>query len=181
MNRAIFLDRDGTIIEECGYLSDPERVILLPGAAQVLAALAAEGWKLIVVTNQSGVGRGLISPAQMEQVQNRFLSLMSQHAIPIAGSYVCAHTPEEHCHCRKPSPYLLERAAEEHSLNLAESWMIGDREGDILCGRNAGCRTIWLRNEIFAVPEDLPTFIADEWSDIGVRLMQPPAPPTSPQ
>lgn len=181
MNRAIFLDRDGTIIEECGYLSDPERVRLLPGAADALASLAADGWKLIVVSNQSGVGRGLISPVQMEEVQQRFLSIMHQSRIPITATYVCTHVPEEGCQCRKPSPFLLRRAAEEHSLDLAASWMIGDREGDILCGRNAGCPTIWLRNEMFVVPDDLPTFIANGWNEIALRLMQPQRPPTSPR
>ncbi len=181
MNRAIFLDRDGTVIEECGYLRDPERVSLLPGAAEALAALAAEGWKLIVVSNQSGVGRGLISPRQMEEVQERFRAVMQQHGIPIAGTYLCTHTPEDQCRCRKPSPFLLERAAEEHGLDLAASWMIGDREGDILCGNNAGCPTIWLRNEMFPVAEDLPTFVANGWNEIALRLKQPRGLPTFPR
>lgn len=181
MNRAIFLDRDGTVIEECGYLSDPERVRLLPGAVEALTTLAAEGWKLVVVSNQSGVGRGLISALQMEQVQARFLSIMRRHGIPIAATYLCTHAPEENCRCRKPSPFLLERAADEHALDLAASWMIGDREGDILCGHNAGCPTIWLRNDLFAVPENLPTFIADGWNEIARRLTQPQKPRTSPR
>jgi D-glycero-D-manno-heptose 1,7-bisphosphate phosphatase len=168
--RAIFLDRDGTVIEECGYLCEPERVKLLPGAVEALAALASEGWKLIVVSNQSGVGRGLIAPIQMEAVQRRFLALMESHAIPIAASYLCIHTPEEQCECRKPSPFFLKRAAAEHSLDLGASWMIGDREGDILTGKNAGCSTIWLRNEMFPVHADLPTFIANDWPAIYRKL-----------
>jgi D-glycero-D-manno-heptose 1,7-bisphosphate phosphatase len=168
--KAIFLDRDGTVIEECGYLCEPERVKLLAGAAGALAALASEGWKLIVVSNQSGVGRGLITPTQMDAVQQRFLALMESHAIPITASYLCIHAPEDNCACRKPSPLFLKQAASQHSIDLAASWMIGDREGDILAGKNAGCSTIWLRNEMFAVPEDLPTFIADDWSEIYRRL-----------
>lgn len=179
MKRAIFLDRDGTVIEECGYLNDPERVKLLPGAAEALAALAADGWKLVVVSNQSGVGRGLISPSQMEDVQARFLEATRQHGVTIDATYICTHSPEDGCECRKPSPFLLQRAAEEHALDLAESWMIGDREGDILCGRNAGCRTIWLRNEMFSVAHGLPTFVADDWSEIAARLTQPRVLPTS--
>jgi D-glycero-D-manno-heptose 1,7-bisphosphate phosphatase len=170
VTRALFLDRDGTVIEECGYISDPTLVRALPGVAEALTALASEGWKLIVVSNQSGVGRGLIAPHQMEAVQRRFLDLMQSQGIPIAGSYVCTHTPEDGCQCRKPSPFSLMRAAVDYQLDLSASYMIGDREGDILCGRNAGCSTIWLRNAMFPVPEHLPTFIANDWSEIRSLL-----------
>jgi D-glycero-D-manno-heptose 1,7-bisphosphate phosphatase len=170
VTRGLFLDRDGTVIEECGYLADPALVRVLPGAAAALAALASEGWKLIVVSNQSGVGRGLITPGQMEAVQRRFLDLMKSQGVPIADSYICPHVPEDRCNCRKPSPSLLRRAAVEHGLDLAASYMIGDREGDILCGRNAACSTIWLRNAMFPVPPDLPTFIANDWTEIRTLL-----------
>jgi D-glycero-D-manno-heptose 1,7-bisphosphate phosphatase len=166
VNAALFLDRDGTVIEERGYLSDPGGVQLLPGAAEALAALASEGWKLILVSNQSGVGRGLITPVQMEAVQERFLDLMESKGVRLAGSYVCTHTPEDECQCRKPSPFLLQRAAAEHAVDLSASWMIGDREGDIQCGRNGGCSTIWLRNDLFPVDAGLPTAIAADWNEI---------------
>lgn len=170
LDRALFLDRDGTIIEDCGYPRDPGQVRLLPGAAEALKALASEGWKLIVISNQSGVGRGIVTAVEMEAVQERFLDLMREHMVPIAASYVCPHAPGDRCECRKPSPFLLQLAAREHSLDLAASWMIGDREADVLCGRNAGCQTIWLRNEAFPVPKDLPGFVADDWSAIFRRL-----------
>lgn len=170
MNKAIFLDRDGTIIEDAGYLADPAGVRLLPGVATVLPRLAEQGWKLIVISNQSGVGRGLITPAQMDAVQRRFLEVMHAQGIPISASYICVHAPEENCQCRKPQPYLLRLAASDHALDLGASWMIGDREADILCGSNAGCSTIWLRNELFQVPEDLPTFAAGSWDEIYRRL-----------
>lgn len=173
MTRGLFLDRDGTVIEECDYLRDPDLVRLLPGAAATLAALASEGWKLIIVSNQSGVGRGWIAPHQMEAVQRRFLELMQSHGIPITDSYLCTHTPEDLCQCRKPSPYFLERAAIEHSLDLSASCMVGDREGDILCGRNAACSTIWLRNDMFPVADDLPTFVANDWNAIYEKLRPP--------
>ncbi len=170
MNRALFLDRDGTIIEDHGYMADPALVRLIPGAAEALAALARENWKLVIVSNQSGVGRGLIGLQQMEAVHNRFLELMQSQSVPITDSLFCTHAPEDACECRKPSALLLERAARAHSLDLSASWMIGDREGDILCGRNAGCSTIWLRNEAFEVPHDLPDFIANDWSEIYAKL-----------
>jgi D-glycero-D-manno-heptose 1,7-bisphosphate phosphatase len=170
MNRALFLDRDGTIIEDPGYLKDPDLVRILPGAAAALSALSATGWKLIVVSNQSGVGRGIVPPVQMEAVQERFLQLMQSHAVPIAGSYFCIHAPADRCACRKPSAFLVEQAAREHALDLRSSWLIGDRESDILTGKNAGCSTIWLRNGTFPVAPGLPDFIANDWSEIYRRL-----------
>jgi D-glycero-D-manno-heptose 1,7-bisphosphate phosphatase len=170
MNRALFLDRDGTIIEDPGYLKDPDLVRILPGAAEALSALAAEGWKLIVVSNQSGVGRGIIAMEQMQAVQARFLEIMKAHAIPIAGSYFCLHAPGQRCECRKPSAFLLEQAAREQRLDLRASWLVGDRETDILTGRNAGCSTIWLRNSAFDVAPDLPDFIAEDWAEIYGKL-----------
>jgi D-glycero-D-manno-heptose 1,7-bisphosphate phosphatase len=170
MNRALFLDRDGTIIEDPGYLSDPSQVRLIPGAAETLAALASEGWKLFVVSNQSGVGRGFVAPEQMHAVQARFLQLLAEHGVRITESYLCIHSPDENCECRKPSPWFLFHAARNHELDLARSWMIGDREGDILCGRNAGCSTIWLRNDMFPVPPDLPAHTAADWQAIYRRL-----------
>ncbi len=170
MNKALFLDRDGTIIEDRGYMRDPGDVQPLPGAAEALAAIAAEGWKLIVISNQSGVGRGFISPAQMEQVQQRFLREMGCRGVPVAASYLCVHSPDDRCECRKPSDYFLRLAAREHAIDLKHSWMAGDREGDILCGKNAGCSTIWLRNEAFPVAGDLPDFIASDWSEIRQKL-----------
>jgi histidinol-phosphate phosphatase family protein len=170
VNRALFLDRDGTIIEDRGYMGDPALVRLIPGAAEALAALAREGWKLIIVSNQSGVGRGLIGPRQMEAVHSRFLELMRSLGVPITDSLFCTHAPQDACACRKPSPLLLARAAHEHSLDLSASWMVGDREADILCGRNAGCSTIWLSNKGFRVPHDLPDFIANDWDEIYKRL-----------
>ena len=177
VDRALFLDRDGTIIEDCGYMSDPALVRLIPGAADALAALAVEGWKLLIVSNKSGVGRGLIGRQQMEAVHNRFLELMRSHRVQITDSFFCTHEPEEACECRKPSALLLKRAAQAHSLDLSASCMIGDRESDILCGRNAGCSTIWLRNDIFAVPRDLPTFIANDWDEIYRKLSGEPGLP----
>lgn len=173
MNRALFLDRDGTIIEDSGYISDPDSIRLIQGAAEVLSALHSEGWKLFIVSNQSGVGRGLIAPEQMHAVQTRFLALMRGHGVTITESYLCIHAPEASCQCRKPSPWFLERAAREHAIDLKSSWMVGDREGDILCGKSAGCSTIWLANPAFPVAGDLPTSVASDWREIRELLTGP--------
>jgi histidinol-phosphate phosphatase family protein len=166
MNRALFLDRDGTIIEDVEYPRDPDLVRLLPGAADALGRLAREGWKLIVIGNQSGVGRGMIAPDEMRGVQKRFEELMQANGAPIDAAYFCLHAPEDNCPCRKPSPALVQQAAREHSIDLAESFMIGDREADIQCGRNAGCAVVWLRNAKFAVQGDLPDFVARNWGAV---------------
>jgi histidinol-phosphate phosphatase family protein len=166
MRRALFLDRDGTIIEDRGYMRDPDLVELLPGAARALQALARQGWALVVVSNQSGVGRGLISSDEMTAVHSRFLEIMRQASVGFTASYFCVHLPDEACPCRKPSVFHLKQAALEHELDLSKSWMIGDRPSDILCGRNAGCRTIWLLNPLFPVAEGLADFVARDWDEI---------------
>jgi D-glycero-D-manno-heptose 1,7-bisphosphate phosphatase len=167
MNRALFLDRDGVVIEDRGYMRDPNDVVLLPGAAEALRRFADEGWKLIVISNQSGVGRGLITPVEMDAVQARFLQALRAEGVEVAATYICAHSPEERCVCRKPSPFLLKQAAAEHDVDLRQSWMIGDRESDLLAGRLAGCRTIWLRNKRF--PETtLTDRTVDHWDEIAL-------------
>ena len=166
MTRALFLDRDGTIIEDRGYMHDPALVELRPGAADALRAIGAEGWALVVVSNQCGVGRGLITPAEMDAVQARFLEVMRAAGVGITASYFCVHRPDETCHCRKPSTFHVEQAAREYELDLARSWMIGDRRSDILCGKNAGCSTIWLLNPLFPVVAGLADFVAKDWAEV---------------
>jgi histidinol-phosphate phosphatase family protein len=170
VKRALFLDRDGTIIEDRGYMRDPADVVLLPGAAEALRDLERAGWALIVVSNQSGVGRGFITPPEMDAVQARFLELMGAAGVSITASYLCAHHPDEDCGCRKPGVLHLEQAARDHGIDLRESWMVGDRESDILCGKNAGCRTIWLRNSGFSVEPGFADYEADGLTSIPAIL-----------
>jgi histidinol-phosphate phosphatase family protein len=170
LKRAVFLDRDGTIIRDRGYLKDPESIELFPGAVETLKALCREGWKLIIVSNQSGVGRGLITLDEMNAVHAKFIRVMRSHGIEITASYFCTHTPEEECECRKPSIASLEKAAKEHSVDIGQSWMVGDRESDVLCGRNAECSTIWFRTPAFEVPAELPDHVADSWAEVYEKI-----------
>jgi D-glycero-D-manno-heptose 1,7-bisphosphate phosphatase len=170
LKRALFLDRDGTIIAERGYLKDPSGIEILPGAVDALRKLAREGWKLIVVSNQSGVGRGLMTVEEMNAVQAKFLRTLRAQGVEITASYFCTHTPEDNCECRKPATLSVEKAVREHAISAQQSWMIGDREGDILCGRNAGCSTIWLRNQQFPVAAELPDYIAADWGEVYERI-----------
>jgi D-glycero-D-manno-heptose 1,7-bisphosphate phosphatase len=140
--KVVFLDRDGTVIVDRGYLSDPAGVALLPGVAESLAHLLSVGFKLVFISNQSGIGRGLVTPEESEAVHQRTLDVLAAEGISVLGSYICPHAPWDRCPCRKPLPLLLERAAEDHEIDFRQSFMIGDKKTDVDVGRAAGCRTI---------------------------------------
>lgn len=135
---AVFLDRDGTIIEERHYLSRPEEVRLLPGAAEALQRLARAGYLLFLVTNQSGVGRGYFTLADVERVHERLTALLAPHGVRFAEVYVAPEAPDQPSQGRKPSPHFLFQARDRHGVDLARSYMIGDKRADLECGWNAG-------------------------------------------
>jgi D-glycero-D-manno-heptose 1,7-bisphosphate phosphatase len=138
---AVFLDRDGTIIEEKGFLGDPRGVALLPGAAEGLAALERAGFALIVVSNQSGVARGFFDERAVAAVNAAVdAALRAAGGPPIDGWYFCPHGPDEGCACRKPAPELLLRAARERGIDLERSFAMGDKPRDLEAGRAAGVR-----------------------------------------
>jgi D-glycero-D-manno-heptose 1,7-bisphosphate phosphatase len=136
--RALFLDRDGTLIVDVGYPSDPAQVELLPGVVDALRELQQE-WMLVVISNQSGIGRGLFTAEDAAAVHRRFLELFEQAGVTFAGSYYCPHTPDAACRCRKPEPGMLLDAARELGLEISASVMIGDKPSDLDAGRAAGC------------------------------------------
>lgn len=138
MRRALFLDRDGTLIVDVGYPRDPDQVELLPGAAAALAALPAE-IALVIVTNQSGLARGRITPAEATAVQARVEARFGAAGVRFAGVFVCPHGPDDGCRCRKPAPGLLRDAAAALDLDLPRSIMIGDKAADVAAGHAAGC------------------------------------------
>jgi D-glycero-D-manno-heptose 1,7-bisphosphate phosphatase len=140
MSKAVFLDRDGTIIRDEGYLADPSGVSILPGAVEALRELRDSGFLLMIVTNQSGIGRGFFSEDDMRLVNERVESLFADHGIDFDGILICPHAPDENCDCRKPSPKLLLEAAERRRIDLSLSAMIGDKPSDAECGVAAGCR-----------------------------------------
>jgi histidinol-phosphate phosphatase family protein len=149
----VFLDKDGTLVEDVPYNVDPARVRLGPGAADGLAALHAAGYRLVVVSNQSGVARGLFPEAALRGVEDRLRELLKEIGVPLAGFYYCPHHPNgmvaeyaRPCDCRKPAPGLLRRAAAELGLDLGRAWMVGHILDDVQAGRAAGCRTVLLDN-----------------------------------
>lgn len=139
--RAVFIDKDGTLVENVPYNVDPDRIILTSGAALGVRQLKAHGYRVIVVSNQPGVGLGRFAASALHGVEARLREL-----VPIDGFYYCPHHPGAGCTCRKPSPGMLMRAAREHGLRLSSCWMVGDILDDIEAGRSAGCRTVLLDN-----------------------------------
>lgn len=135
---AVFLDRDGTVVVEHGYLAEAAGIELLPGVAEGLRQLRAAGWALVVVSNQSGVGRGLFPLSRAHEMMARLRLVLRSQGVELDGVYFCPHRPEEGCACRKPGTRLLERAATDHLLSLRRSVMVGDKLLDAQTGRDAG-------------------------------------------
>ena len=144
---AVFLDRDGTIIDDVHYLARPDLVRLRPGAGDAIARLNRAGVPVVLVTNQSGIARGVITEADYERVHHRLVELLAAHGAHIDASYVCPHHPDfgGKCECRKPGTLLFRRAASEHALDLARSTFIGDRWRDVSPGIVLGGRGMLIR------------------------------------
>lgn len=162
--RAVFLDRDGTLIDDVGYLADPNGVRLVPGAAAALAELRALGYGLAVVSNQSGIGRRLISRSAALAVHQRFVDELERVGIRLDDIRYCSHTPSEGCACRKPLPGLILDAARELGADLAASFVVGDKPVDVEAGSRAGCATVLLASE---TPDGCePDYLARDWGDV---------------
>jgi len=149
---AVFFDRDGTLIHNPGYLNHPDQVRLLDGAAEALKEFRLLGYQTVVVSNQSGVARGIIPPEMMGRIHERLRELLAAQNAALDGLYFCPYHPEgvipeyrKDSDWRKPKPGMLLAAAREMDLDLTQSWMIGDSDCDIVAGRSAGCQTILIR------------------------------------
>ena len=140
---AVFLDRDGTIIEDCGDLSNPSQVVFFKDTVSSLRCLSAQ-FALFIVTNQSGVAKGTISMQEVEHVNNHISSYLSEHGIPILATYVCPHERVFACHCIKPNPYFLRKAERDFGIDLRRSFVIGDHPHDVELAKNAGANSIYL-------------------------------------
>jgi histidinol-phosphate phosphatase family protein len=141
---ALFLDRDGTINVDTVHVSRPDTVRLIPGAAAAIARVNAAGIPVIVISNQSGIGRGLFTVEEYERVRARIDELLAAEGAHVLATYYCPHSPdtEPECECRKPGPALYRQAAAEHGLDLARSWYVGDRLRDIQPAKTFGGRGV---------------------------------------
>jgi len=149
--RAAFIDRDGTLSEEVGYINHPSRFRVFPYAAAAIKLLNNHDWLAIVITNQAGVARGYFSEAMIQTVHDKLNQDLENGGAKLDAIYYCAHHPSvgdepyrQDCDCRKPKPGLVNRAAQELDIDLANSWMIGDRYSDIEMARNAGVRSAFV-------------------------------------
>ena len=145
LRAAVFIDRDGTIAEEVGYLNHVSRFRMFPFAAAALRRLNEAGYPVIVVSNQSGIARGYFPESLVEDVTALMRQQLSEAGARVDGVYYCPHASSDGCACRKPRTGMLERAAREHAVDVERSFVIGDRYVDIECARNAGARGILVR------------------------------------
>jgi rfaE bifunctional protein nucleotidyltransferase chain/domain len=164
MTPAVFLDRDGTINEEINYLHEPEKFKLLPNALEGLKKFQDMGFRIVIITNQPGIGFGYYSKEDFYKVNMKMLSEFSKSDILIDKIYFCPHTKAEQCECRKPGQALIQRAKEELNLDLAHSYFIGDRTTDIEAGRRAGMKTILMKTGAKGEDGEFPGE-PDFWAD----------------
>lgn len=180
MKPAVFLDRDGTLNEEVDYLSDPDRLVMIPGAAAAVARLNARGIPVVVVTNQSGIGRGKYGWRDFTAVMARMEALLALEGARIdtvfaaphhekgQGEYAVADHPD-----RKPNPGMLLKAAQEHGLDLSRSWMVGDKDIDLIAGRRAGCKVALVRTGYGArMDGSLADLVADDLAGAVDRILE---------
>lgn len=179
---AIFIDKDGTLVEDVPFNVDPAQLRFVPGAAEALHALQQEGYALFVATNQSGLARGLFTRAQFARLQHGLERRLRDGAgVTLTDFLVCPHAASPSggpmCLCRKPAPGMLLRAARRHRLDLAKSWMVGDTLDDVEAGRRAGCRAVLLDNGGETVwrrtPMRKPDAVCRGWDAVAHQILAP--------
>jgi D-glycero-D-manno-heptose 1,7-bisphosphate phosphatase len=178
-NFAVFFDRDGTLNEDPGYLGNPDSLRLFPGTGKALADLKKKlDLRLIVISNQSGIARGILSDEMVKSVNAKLNELLAIDGVAIDAFYYCPYHPdfsqEKDCSCRKPSPEMVFKAAEDFKLDLSHSFLVGDSVSDIECGKNAGVKTILVKTgygeeslSILQKQNNFPTFVAQNMLDVS--------------
>lgn len=165
----VFVDRDGTVIEEKDFIKTPDEMEFLPGSIEAIKILRELGYKIIVISNQSGIGRGILTEEMVTKVNESFLERLKKENAEIDALYFCPHRPEDNCDCRKPRTGLIQKAVEEHKLDLKDAVVIGDKLSDVELGRNLGAKTVLVLTgygkkeaEKANVTQRKPDFIADD-------------------
>jgi len=180
LRRAVFLDRDGTICEEMGYVNHVERLQIFPYAAAAIRQLNEAEIPVVVITNQSGIARDIFPESLVHQVHKKMISQLAAGGAWIDAIYFCPHKTEDACECRKPNPGLLERAAREHGLDLANSWVVGDRYADLEMAHAVGARSILVMTGYGRGEYELhrekwprqPDVLAENLTDAVVRVLK---------
>ena len=184
MAKAIFLDKDGTLIPDIPYNVDPALITLQPDAIEGLQRLRDEGFQFIIISNQAGVARGIFTEDALPAVEQRLTELMAAHQLQLSGFYYCPHYPEgtipgytSDCECRKPKPGMILKAANEHDIDLTQSWMIGDILNDVEAGNRAGCKTVLINNgnetEWVTGPMRSPTYVCSSINHAAEDILTP--------
>jgi histidinol-phosphate phosphatase family protein len=165
--KVVLLDRDGTVIVEPDdeRVDKEEKINLFPDTIEALKYLAEHDYSIIFITNQAGIAEGRINEADFERINEKFLSMIAPSGVKVLKTYVCPHSPEDNCVCRKPKPTLLLNAGKDFDIDLANTYMIGDRESDIKAGVNAGTKTILVKTAIVPVTSDEATYTAPNLLD----------------
>jgi histidinol-phosphate phosphatase family protein len=176
---AVFLDKDGTLVENVPYNVDPQKIKLAAGAEEGLPALYRAGFQMVVVSNQSGVARGIFPESALAPVETRLRELLAGLGVPLAGFYYCPHHPDGSvaayarlCECRKPAPGLILRAEKELQLDLGRSWFVGDIADDVEAGRRAGCRTILVGDGRECDKDSPPDHVAVDLADAALFILR---------
>lgn len=151
MNKAVFLDRDGTIVRDVGYMNTPEQIQFIPGSIEAIKKLNEADYKVVVITNQAGVARGLITEDMLQTIDKTLHKWILNGGAHLDGVYYCPHHPEygvhpykQECECRKPHPGLIKRAQRDMDIDLSQSYMIGDKATDVEAGKRAGTKTVFV-------------------------------------
>ena len=168
-SKVVFLDRDGTIIEDKVFLGDPRGIEFFPGAFEAIRILRKLGYKIVVVSNQSGIGRGILTEKMVKEVNERFLRMLKENDALVDGLYFCPHHPDDNCACRKPETGMIKKAVAELALDLKDAVVIGDHLVDVKLGKNIGAKTILVltghgKKELEEIkdPGVEPDFVADD-------------------
>jgi histidinol-phosphate phosphatase family protein len=169
---ALLLDRDGTLMDDVGYPNDPDRVRLIPGAAAAVRDLARQGFVPAVVSNQSGIARGLITPQEAVAVHERFVDFFAAASGLRLPCFYCKHGPDDGCGCRKPRPGLLTEAIREMELAGRPAVIVGDKPSDVAAGRAIGATTVWLSfGRTYPMNEPPPDHVTADWGGV-VAILQ---------
>jgi len=170
VHKAVFLDRDGTIARDVPYCSRPEDFELLPGAAEGIKLLNEHGFKVVVVTNQSGIARGYFTERTLAEIHDKMITQLAEHGARVDAIYYCPHHPDDNCDCRKPKPKMVFQAARDLDIDLSQSYVVGDSEMDVELARQAGCK-VGIR---VGEPGGMGDLVAVSFSDAVHRVIQQP-------